>query len=280
MNTRVPLNLAATLLAAASLLALPCPAVDPASSVSQPETSPAPVEIPAGFSRLMTDLVREYLPHEYEDTKHWGGQERIQTGLKVFFDKGHLTSRRTFREVNHGTWHRARFELIDPEHDFDVRVAAIRQSAEGQPEMDLVVTARVRCFARMSRWQWGVQLVSLSSESTARVELRMTCQLALKLDLSRLPPDVLLRPKIESAQIRVTEFEVDKVSKVGGEVAEQLGRLAEGLLKRKLEEQGERLPAKLNAKIEKNPDRWRLSLADMAASGWAGWLGEKEKKDD
>jgi len=65
-------------------------------------------------------------------------------------------------------------------------------------------------------------------------------------------------------------FEVDQISKIGGEVAEQWGELMEDLLvERLVKRQNEKLVSKLNRSIEKERDDLKLSLS-VWFEKWSG----------
>mgnify|MGYP006969355973 CR=1 FL=1 len=220
----------------------------------------------SAFLDFAAQVLAEQIPPEYEDEKDWGGTKEIVTGLRFRFEEGRLETYRKRRLVNDGTWTRYRFELKDPAEGFNLKLENLREAGEGKVALDAVLSAHVSTFGRVAQWERGVQLFSLSCEGSARVELRLSGELSLRLDPSKLPPDVLLMPVVTAADLELHEFRVNRVSKVGGEVAEQLGRGMESLLRKKIERSREELAAKLNRKVEQKQDKLRFSLRDLLTS--------------
>ena len=127
----------------------------------------------------------------------------------------------------------------------------------------MTAEASLDCFARRSRWNYGVQLWSFSTEARANVALTIAGTLRWRLDFANIPPDVVFEPTIDNASIQVSEFEVNKISEVGGDVAEGIGDLLESVLKREIvQRQNERLAEKMNRQIAKNEDRLKISMSD------------------
>ena len=76
-------------------------------------------------------------------------------------------------------------------------------------------------------------------------------------------------------------FEVDQISKIGGEVAEQWGELMEDLLvERLVKRQNEKLVSKLNRSIEKERDDLKLSLSVWFENGAAMVPAERSASCD
>jgi hypothetical protein len=72
-------------------------------------------------------------------------------------------------------------------------------------------------------------------------------------------------------------FEVERISKIGGDVAEGWGEvIQEILVERLVKKQNPRLVSKLNHWIEQERDDLRLSMADWLAS----WQPQEPSKGD
>jgi hypothetical protein len=74
-------------------------------------------EIPVGESlqQFITHLVIDEIPHEYENTKKWGGTKRVMSGLDWDRDGLRIETRRQWKDANHGTWSRYKLRLVDPQ---------------------------------------------------------------------------------------------------------------------------------------------------------------------
>lgn len=260
---------AATIVAAGE--PAPLRAASPVSS-ALPDSS-------AQLHQLITGIAREHIPHSFEDWSKWGTTSERWDGVKMSVDGLRLKTQRRKKEFNHGDWQMYRVELINPDEDLQIRVESTRDAGDGRVAFDVLFTARLHCFGRYSKWVKGVQLVSLSADANAKVTLRVGCELGLRLDVTKFPPDVILAPHVSDADLRLDEFKVYRVSDVGGEAAQQLGRGIRKIVVDKIEQSEAKLPEKLNRQIEKKQDRLRLSLRDLMASQWRD-LAKYVQKDD
>jgi hypothetical protein len=225
-------------------------------------------EAPPAVQALLTDVVRENLPHQYQETKNWGNQKEVFRGIKLRREGLRIETKRRKKKVNHGTWHLYRMSLVDPEDHLKVRLRNIRELDEGRTGFQLIVVAKLDAFGRLSQWERGVQLISLSVDATADVELRMDCQLGMTLDPSKLPPDVILRPEVMDADLTTHSFRVHRISKAKGPLARELGHRLHDVLVRKVDEKKARIVAKINRQIAAHEDQLRLSLHDALVSKW------------
>jgi hypothetical protein len=121
--------------------------------------------------------------------------------------------------------------------------------------------------AQIQRWNLGVKLFSVTILGEFTVRLDSTASVDFVTDYSVLPPALMFDPRIDQANLVLEHFEVDRVSHIGGDVAEEWGELMEDVIRdRLLKRQNEQLAAKLNRAIEKERDNLRVSMLD--------WLSE------
>lgn len=262
--------LVATVLAVGGLSPLPVraePTEPPAAGLAE---SAGQVELSDEFQALLAGLVRANLPDKFEDLRDWGQTRELTTGLRVRREGLKLEARRKRKEVNDGTWKMYRLRVVDKDEQFQLWVENVRETESGMLAFDVTTVARLEAFGRWSVWERGVQLVSLSAEADARVRLRASCQLALRLDPSRLPPDVVLKPTVERAELELLDFRLRRVSDLHGPLVRQLGRTLEDLVEDKLAASRDRLPEKFNRQIDKQQGKLRFSLHDFLTSRWAG----------
>ncbi len=236
------------------------PASDTAAQTAQDEDS---------LGRVITKLVLDNMPHHYHEDKDWGQQEKRWDGVKIRRDGLKLETKRRWKMVNHGTWRKYSAELIDPANEFTIAVENMRESAAGQVAFDVDFTAHLKWHARQSKWVKGVQLYSLSGDGHTHLHLKVSFTMDVALDLKKLPPDLLLHPRATAANLSIDDFRLDRISKVGGEVAQQLGRQVRSVLDEKVAEKQNKLLQKINKGIEKNQDKLRISLHDAIRSKWA-----------
>lgn len=236
------------------------------------EASPSLAIDEEAASRLITNLVRELLPHTYEDNRDWGGTKRVWDGLHIRTKGLQIKTKRRWKEVNHGTWKMYRVRLIDPAEQFRLTVENVRPQENGSVAFVLHADARLALLGRVAEWRRDVQLVSLSAEGVARVRLTVQCEMAMRLDPRKLPPDLVLLPQVTAARLHLSDFRIDRISKIDGSLAEEIGRNMRRALEDKLEEDQDKLAGKFNRQIAKNQDKLRLSLHDALASKWGRWI--------
>lgn len=253
--------------------------------------SPEPVETPVDhsessqqFQQLITRIALENIPHTYEDLKHWGKTTEIWAGVRVWRDGLQIRTRRRKKEVRHGTWKRYHIRLADPDRSFRVRLENVRETTDGRVQFDACVDAALKVFGRLSEWHYGVQLISVSADADAGVQLRVRCNLGMKLDPTKLPPDVLLDPVVTDADLQIAAFRLRRVSNLGRSVVSPLSHSVREVLEDRIAKRRTSLVAKINRQIEKHRDDLRLSLQDVLDSKWGEAAAEhldvgEESKD-
>ncbi|HUE72475.1 MAG TPA: hypothetical protein VMP01_16445 [Pirellulaceae bacterium] len=216
---------------------------------------------PPEFQEFVTAIAREHLPDEYEKTKNWGHTKRVWAGVKVERDGLRVETRRRYRQVNDGAWQRYRIDLIQPEKHFQITVANIRQS-ENKILAEITAVAKLHAFGRHSQWERGVQLFSISADATARVRLKADVEITTRLDATKIPPDLLLSPRVTSADLEILDFRLDRVSDLDGPLVKSLSSTVREILEDKLAEKRQKLVEKMNKSLAKREEKFRLSAKD------------------
>jgi hypothetical protein len=229
----------------------------------------------------LADLAIRKLPRNFQGDKDWGKTKKVWAGVKVRREGLQLKTKRRFNELKHGRW--IKYELTLPSkaqtqaghsvvatvhgvsRDGDLQTLGQVAAAGGDTHwrIESSVETPMKFTSRIERWNLGVQWYSISVEGRLRVRLDSTSTLTSYADYAEIPPALVVDPKIESAQLILEEFEVDRVSKIGGDVAEEWGELLEKVVREVfLKRQNEKLVVQLNHSIDKNRDDLRLSLAE------------------
>ena len=232
---------------------------------------------------LLTKLALESMPVRHVENKNWGQQSERWDGIKVSFQNGKLHTKRRKKKVNHGTWERYEISLVDPAESFSVKLDNFQELAKDEVSFEVAVSADVDVLARQSKWVKGVQLYSISANGSASVQLVLSINLGSSMDVSKFPPDLIFDPQVAEADIELSNFRIDRISKAGGEFTQQLTRLVRGKIDQQIARKEEKLVEKLNAKLEKNKDRFTLSVHDAVKSKWAraaDKLLNKEESDE
>lgn len=236
-------------------------AVDPA----QPES----VDAGEAIDRVLTKLVLDSIPHSYEENKDWGKTAERWDGIKWKREGLKVSTKRRKKTVNHGTWKKYSAELIDPNNEFSIEVKNLRKLPNGKTGFDVHFVAHLKLHGRQSKWVKGVQLYSLSADGHAKVRLAVGCELGITLNITQFPPDLVFSPLATSAELEVTEFRIDRISKAGGELAQQFTRAARKSLDRKVREKQSKLVKKINQKLTEQKDDLRLSVSKAVRSRFA-----------
>lgn len=220
-------------------------------------------------NQLLTKVIWEGIPHEYIDAKRWGKTIQRWDGVQLRREGWKLETKRSWKSVNHGLWKKYAARLIDPEHQFSVALANVRPAKEDAVSFDLVFVIPLALEARQAQWVNGVQLYSISADVEAKIRLTVSLNLATRFELEKLPPQVVFRPVATNADLQIESFAVKRVSKIGGEFAEQVTQLAETQLDEFAAAQEPKIVEKINRAIAKNEERMTVDLGAALASPWA-----------
>lgn len=202
-----------------------------------------------GLNQQLRSLVLQHLPDHYVDDRKWNRREEIST----------LIPRREPVIMNHGTWQKFELWPVDPHNTLAIRLTDVRNLDSGVIAFNLACDLTVDLTARQAKWQRGVQLYSLHADITTRLTIALDCRLGVKFDLQT-QPALILAPHVESTQITLHEFRIHRISKVGGELAQQATRFARQWWDEHTAEQQAKLATAINNQIQKKPEKLRIDL--------------------
>ena len=216
----------------------------------------------------LSNLAVTRMPQHYEGDKDWGKQKKVWSGVKIRMDKGKLRTNRRHRQVNHGRWIQysvkfPKYQSISSTIDEVEPIPTSSSLPNGGLRIRSTTLAPMQFTARIQRWSLGIRLYSVTVDGQMEVELKAKSTVTIIPDYSEVPPAIVIDPHIETASLRLMRFEVDRVSHIGGDVAEAWGEiLQEVIVKRVVTKNGDRLTEKLNRSIEKHRRDLRLSIVD------------------
>ena len=237
---------------------LPSPAVEAQLHPLPPEEAKAAIQ-------WAVYLVQANLPSQYERKHRWGETKRIYAGIDIDNDGLKIKTHRRYRNVRHGKWLKYTIAVRDPNDPrcLDINVVAAEMTTDGRLKLDLRIDTQLNVQARQERWNYGLQLYSVSTEASAKVRMSLSASIGFAFDYGQVPPDIVLDPLVEKADVQIIDLEVDQISKLGSDIAEELGDIAERLLRDEyLPRQRDKLAQKLNAQIDRRRDKLRLSASD------------------
>ncbi|MCA9140077.1 MAG: hypothetical protein KDB00_25065 [Planctomycetales bacterium] len=219
----------------------------------------------------LVDMAIGVMPHEYNGKKNWGKTKRIWSGVRIKRDGLRVTTNRRWREVRHGL--QSHYQISFP-GDATARppVVATVRSVKHSPAIEAGSAGwTIECdlaspldfTARIERWNLGARLYSVEVTGHMNIHMTMEGRLSSYPDYSVLPPAIVIDPTVTSATLHLDSLHVDRVSKIGGEVAETWGEIAEAIVKEVfLDDLNGKLHDKINKAIDKKRDRLRFSAGD------------------
>ena len=210
-------------------------------------------------------LVQSNLAPTYERKKNWDARKRIYAGIDIDNDGLKIKTHRKYREVRHGKWLRYTIDLKDPNDPRYLKIDVLRATSTepGRLGLTLQIDTQVDVEAQQQRWNYGLQLYSVTTEATAKLRMTIDATIGFGIDYSRIPPDVLFDPTVNSADIQLLDLEVDKIGILGSDIAEEIGAVAERIIRDEyLPKQRDQLASKLNHQINRRRDKLRISASD------------------
>jgi hypothetical protein len=242
----------------ASVILLAC--VFPGGEMAEAQ---ATVDSTSELSSLLHEIIIAHLPHEYENTKQWGGTKEVWDGLHISVDGLRVKTKRRTKLANHGTWKRYNVRLVDPEMNLKIYVTNVGRTQDERAAFDLIVRAKLAAFGRLSEWNRDVQLISVSVDAQADVTLTMRCEMGFDLDFQHWPPDVRIEPVVREADLALDSFRLQRISDVHGPLVRELGQNLHAVLQHELDQRRNLLAVKLNRQIDKHRGRLRFSIRDL-----------------
>jgi hypothetical protein len=215
-------------------------------------------------------LVLKNLPPHFEDNRKWNRQKEVFNGIHLHREGWKLETKRKKKLAKHGTWSRYYIEFIDPEKDLQIEIGKLEFPTQGPIHLETKVMAPLKLFGRVSQWSRDVQLVSVSANAKAKIEMSVVCDIHVRVNSLKLPPDVEFQPVVRDASVLLKEFEVERISQIHGPTAEWLGKGIREVLDSRLEDYRDKLVQKMNVEIGKQQGKLKLSIQD--------WLQTSIKK--
>ena len=176
-----------------------------------------------------------------------------------------MTKRRK-KLVNAGTWTKYRVEFVEPDKNLHIEFQQLQSLPDGRIAFSVSVESLLDVFGRLSQWVRDVQMISLSVNADATCKMTMSGTVQFQLNPLKLPPDVIIKPHVDQAEVELSYFRVRRVSQIGGDFAKALGEGARGVVDKKIEETNEKLVAKINKQIDKQQSKMVFSMQDWLQS--------------
>ena len=207
-------------------------------------------------------LVLRNLPPSFEDNRKWGKEKEVFNGINLRREGWKVETKRRMKTVKQGTWSRYYIEFVDPAHKLQINIQNIEYPKKGPVRVQTQIIAPLKLFGRVSEWRRDVQLISISTNADATVELNIDCEIHVIVNPLKIPPDVEFRPIVTDATVAMRDFKVHNISQLHGPLAELLGKGIREVLDDRLEDYREKLVLKMNSEIDKQKGRLKISFQD------------------
>lgn len=217
-------------------------------------------QLPPASSELIHGLVLLLLPDTFDDEDDWGREARIQSGLNVDFEDGRLQTSRRWKHVNHGSWKRVSGHLKSPAETLRLQLQRLPEAVDGAARYQLQAAATFRATGRQQQWNYGVMLWSISAEAEFDVALDATLRVQQSAAIVDGRPSLQLVPRVETAAARITRFSLRRISHAKGSAIREFGSWFEGLIQQRVARENQRLPERINRRLEQQQDRFVLPV--------------------
>lgn len=235
---------------------------------SPPPQDPLAILPPEEAQRVLqwaADWVRQSLPSTYHGNQDWGKQTRLYAGIRFTKHDGHLSTKRRWVDVGHGRWVQYEIDLRDPTSPdrLNIQITRAEIGPDQRIRFESQIDTRVDLRIQQERWNLGTRLFSISVKGEAAIRMVVAGDVGFAFDLTRIPPDVVADPNIHSTQISLVSLKVDRISKIGGEVADVIGDVAERIIRDEyLPKQQAKINERLNRQIDRRRDQLRFGASD------------------
>jgi hypothetical protein len=207
-----------------AMLALPmaAPAGDPPKG--DPPKGDPPTKDYADLSKLIHKMVVKQVPREHEEKFDWFKSIPIPPRLAAPNLPRTYVKTGDKKELAHGNWKRIVVRLDNPDKDLKIKVKEFAKQDKGGYRVVIDAEATVRCDGEMKQWLRGLLLLQLDGKADATITSSMVCDVDVKINLKKFPPEVLVDPKILEMTLDLKNFNLTQVGgSLEGEKIRQIG---------------------------------------------------------
>ena len=195
-----------------------------------PNAAPSPLDGPIltdvpTWSETIRAVLLTAVPHQYEDKSRWGKTNEMFDGFRVRQRGFDIRVDERKKRVNNGAWQRFKVELINPRQNLKLLIGDFKPNGLNRYRFDVLLSSQMRCRGDFEHWMMGVKGLNVTVESEAEVEIRASCQLALRTEFTgkSFIPDLILEPRVSNVSLRLTDLEVRRIGEIRGDLAEGIG---------------------------------------------------------
>lgn len=173
------------------------------------------------FSRIAHAIAVKQLPKQFEDTSSWG--QRIEIPANLPFMKRRTVVRVGDRlEAPHGAWRKLRGKIEEPDKNLKIVVKDFKKLNSSTYRLVVDVDTTVMCQVEWQQWQKGLLLLPAEATADANLTAAIVCDIAVSLNFKKVPPALVIEPKIAELGLNLVEFKVRGGPIVPGEIGQTL----------------------------------------------------------
>jgi len=185
-------------------------------------TKPATLDL-TEISALLQKVVSEQIPRkEIEDASGWGQTTTALPRLAL----PRLQRTRVIvagrEELPQGLWKRSRISIADPQKDVVTRATDFKVIEGGNYRITVNSDVKMHIDTDLQFWQRGLLLLDTTAHSDAKIKAVVECDLVMKVDTSKFPPDVKIEPKISQLTLDLADYRLNQVGPVSREGIAQI----------------------------------------------------------
>lgn len=230
-------------------------------------------ETRAAISRTIRTILVESLPAQVDDEEDWGAKREVPSGLNFERSNGRLRLDKRTKEVNHGLWRRITVTPVEPDKNLRFEIIEARTIGPQKVAYELLAAAPVRGTARVERWRLGVKMLNFTTVADATIEMRLHGELTYQVDWQGNISQVTVVPTVRTVDLKLVEFDLQRLGILDGKLAEELGDVATKPLGKQLDKQEPRVVEKINQALAARQNQFALKVDwTRFAENLAHWL--------
>jgi hypothetical protein len=190
---------------------------------------PAEEAATADLARLIHKLIVARMPPVYENASEWGQTVPLPDRLRLPRLRRTVVQVGDRMEVPDGTWRKLRLRVEDPDRDIRVKVPSFKRVAAMKYHVVVDADVALRGEADVQQWRNGLELADLTARADVRLNVRVECDVAARLDAAKGPARLVLDPEIADLKLNLIEFTPKQVTfrragvTIQGEAVESAG---------------------------------------------------------
>lgn len=256
------LAVAGSLVFAAQVAILSVAAADERSFELAPQVREA-------LSQTIRGILIDSLPEKIEVRDDWGDTKSTFSGLTWKLDGLKLKVEKRERDRNHGLWKQFDITPIDPAKNLQFQIASATSTGPRRFKFQIVTSAPLQTVGRIERWRHGTKFFNAKLEAAATIEMRLDGELEYDFE-SRDGFFLVLKPRATAADLRLSEFDWQRIGQLGGDLVHELGDFVRGPLGKQVDGLEPKAVEKMNGAIAKRADKLRIAVpSPLDFSGWS-----------